>query len=143
MISRGFALATVTTALVFLAPTAAFGTTATGPGPTITCVISIAQPHKSTHVPGTVNVVGKIDCTSAVFGMDIGVDLYRNGNLVSYSGIKTNFGKAHIQNSAAETCHTATYRGKVSPWDVVFPEGYTPPSADGVLWGPTNTINKC
>ena len=76
-------------------------------------------------------------------GMDIGVELYRNGNLVSYSGIKTNFGNAHIQNSAAETCHTATYRGKVSPWDVVFPEGYTPPSADGVLWGPTNTINKC
>jgi hypothetical protein len=91
----------------------------------ITCTPNVQNPHKSTHVPGTVNVVVTIACTSPVSELHVNAALYRNGALVAQSGYRVFYGTAFGSNNAAEPCHTATYTGW-GGFGVLFPPGYVP-----------------
>lgn len=106
---------------------------------TITCTPQVQYPHKSTHVPGTVNVVVTLSCTKPVTRISIRAALYRNGNLVKDSGAKNVYGASFAQNNAAEPCHTATYTGWMS-YFVNFPPGYTPPTGSSSGFGPSRPI---
>jgi hypothetical protein len=98
------------------------------PDQTITCTLQVQNPHNSSHVKGTVNVVATIGCTAPVSGLAIAVGLYRNGTLVS-TGSNSNVGSASIQANAAIACTTATYTG-AADGAVIFPPGYEPPEGE-------------
>lgn len=100
---------------------------------TITCTAQVQNPHNSTHVGGTVNVVATIKCTGAVSSLALRVGLYLNGSLISSSTV-SNAGKATIQGNAAKACKSGTYTGMAS-WATVFPPTYVPPTASGLLTG--------
>jgi hypothetical protein len=91
---------------------------------TITCVITVDDPHNSGHVPGNVNVSSKIQCTSQVASLSIGVTLVQFGFPVSYDG-HSNFGYPFIEANAATLCVSGTYFG-VANGTVIFPPGYWP-----------------
>jgi hypothetical protein len=99
----------------------------TGPiaAATIVCTPTVQNPHKSTHVPGTVNVVVTLSCTSAVPQINIRAALYKNGLLVKDSGQKSVFNTAFAQHNAAVPCSNGTYQGWMS-YGVLFPPGYVP-----------------
>lgn len=92
----------------------------------ITCTIQAQYPHDSSHVPGTVNEVGTITCTSPVSSLSITVELYYSGVLVASSS-KSNGGQAFIAHNAATSCVPGYYQGRATGY-VVFPPGYVPPS---------------
>ncbi len=91
---------------------------------TITCVITVDDPHNSRHVPDNVNVSSKIQCTSPVASLSIGVSLFQFGFPVSYGG-DSNFGYPFITANAATLCVSGTYFA-VANGTVVFPPGYWP-----------------
>jgi hypothetical protein len=93
----------------------------------ITCTPNVQNPHNSTHVGGTVNVVVTLSCTGVVPYISIRAALYRNGALVKDSGAKAVYGSSFAQNNAAVACSSATYQGWMSYY-VEFPAGYSPPS---------------
>lgn len=94
---------------------------------TITCTLSIANPHQSGHVPGTVNVVATWSCTSAVSSLSMTVTLFRNGSQVA-QGSFANAGKASLKGNAATPCVSGSYYG-TAQGTVVFPPNYEPPSS--------------
>jgi hypothetical protein len=57
--------------------------------PVITCSANVQNPHNSSHVNGTVNVVVTLLCTATVPQINIRAALYRNGVLVKDSGQRT------------------------------------------------------
>ena len=91
-------------------------------------------PHKSTHVPGTVNVVTVVTCTAPVPQINIRAALYRNGILVKDSGQKAVYNSPSAQNNAAVTCSNGSYQGWGS-FGVLFPPGYVPQTGTGSDWG--------
>lgn len=94
----------------------------------ITCTLAVQYPHKSTHVPENVNVVGTITCSAPVSELAINVGLYFNNVLVA-EGSNDNFGSSFISGSAAKLCVNGTYRGG-DTGAVLFPPGYQPPSSN-------------
>ncbi|HLJ98374.1 MAG TPA: hypothetical protein VKU39_00545 [Streptosporangiaceae bacterium] len=94
----------------------------------ITCTLAIQYPHKSTHVPENVNVVGTITCSAPVSELAIDVGLYFNNVLVA-QGSNNNFGSAFLQGNAAKLCVNGSYRGG-DTGAVLFPPGYEPPSSN-------------
>jgi hypothetical protein len=100
----------------------------------ITCTPQVQNPHNSSHVNGTVNVVVTLSCSSSVTYISIRAALYRNGSLVKDSGSKTVYGTSKAQNNAAVPCSNATYQGWMSYY-VQFPPGYTPPSGASSGYG--------
>jgi hypothetical protein len=94
---------------------------------TITCTLSIADPHQSGHVPGMVNVVATWSCTSPVSSLSMTVTLYRNGSQVA-QGSFANAGKASLKGNAAAPCVSGSYYGTAGG-TVVFPPNYEPPSS--------------
>jgi hypothetical protein len=106
--------------------------------PVITCSANVQNPHNSSHVNGTVNVVVTLLCTATVPQINIRAALYRNGVLVKDSGQRTINNNVVAQNNAAEPCHNATYQGWMS-YGVLFPPGYTPQT--GASSGFGNVVN--
>ncbi|RJL31785.1 hypothetical protein [Bailinhaonella thermotolerans] len=100
----------------------------------IVCTPRVHNPHKSHHVPGTVNVVATVQCTAPVPLIAIRTALYRNGRLVKDSGQKNVRNAAKASNNAAEKCHSAAYRGWMA-YHVRFPAGYRPPSGGSSGFG--------
>jgi hypothetical protein len=92
----------------------------------IVCNPNVQNPHNSTHVNGTVNVVVTIGCTNVVPEITIRAALYRNGLLVADSGLRSVFGNNFAQTNAAVPCQDATYQGWMY-YGVNFPPGYVPP----------------
>jgi hypothetical protein len=96
--------------------------------PIITCALTIDNPHKSTHVPSTVNVVAHWICDYPVASLSMNVQLFF-GVLQVGSGHSANVGQASLNgNAASNGCVTGTYYGYVQG-TVTFPPGYTPQSA--------------
>lgn len=100
----------------------------------ITCTPNVQNPHNSTHVGGTVNVVVTLSCTGVVPYISIRAALYRNGALVKDSGAKAVYGSSFAQNNAAVTCSSATYQGWMSYY-VEFPPGYSPATGSSSGFG--------
>jgi hypothetical protein len=105
------------------APSASPGRVA--PATTITCTPNVQNPHNSSHVNGTVNVVVTLTCTSVVPQINIRAALYFNGNLVKDSGQKTVNNSNVARNNAAVPCKNGTYQGWMS-YGVLFPPGFVP-----------------
>ena len=92
---------------------------------TITCTIVVHNPHKSSHVPGVVNVISRTQCTAPVPSIDGIVGLYRNGARASvHAG--ANRGVAALQLSTAAPCVSGNYQGAAIA-DIIFPPGFVPP----------------
>jgi hypothetical protein len=102
-----------------------FSAKSAGTATVITCTPIVQNPHKSTHVPGTVNVVVTMSCTAPVSEIWVDAALYRNGGLVAESGYRVFYSTAYGSNNAAEPCHTASYIGW-GGFGVLFPPGYVP-----------------
>jgi hypothetical protein len=103
-------------------------------GRTIVCTPNVQNPHNSSHVKGTVNVVVTLKCTSAVSSISIRAALYRNGHLVAQSGVRTVRNTSSAQNNAAKACQSGTYVGWMA-YVVVFPPGYVPPTGSSSGFG--------
>jgi hypothetical protein len=93
----------------------------------IVCTPNVQNPHNSSHVNGTVNVVVTLSCTSVVPQINIRAALYFNGLLVRDSGQRTVNNSNFAQNNAAVPCRNGTYQGWMS-YGVLFPPGYVPPT---------------
>lgn len=100
----------------------------------IVCTPNVQNPHNSTHVPGTVNVVVTLSCTAPVRSINIRAALYRNGLLVRDSGQRTVNNSSFAQHNAAVPCQNATYQGWMS-YGVLFPPGFVPPTGSGSGFG--------
>lgn len=98
-------------------------------GSTITCNLTIDNPHNSTHVPETVNVVSHVTCDNVVSSISITTKLFRAGIQVASSN---SFGAEvfTLNGNAAVNCANGPYGGTADA-TVVFPPGYTPPSESG------------
>jgi hypothetical protein len=98
-----------------------------GVGPTIiTCTAKANNPHNSTHVGGTVNFVGSINCTAPVAALHMTLTLSFDGFPVG-SIPKSNAGRASISNNVAAACSSGGWQGS-TVGTVIFPPGYTPHS---------------
>jgi hypothetical protein len=102
----------------------------------IVCKFQVQDPHNSTHVGGTVNVVATVSCVPAAESLSIRVTLYKvvcdpGCSQVPYgvTGSAKNVGKATIQANSAASCSSGDYFG-VSYATIVAPPGFTPPSAN-------------
>ncbi|MEV6600112.1 hypothetical protein AB0M36_25150 [Actinoplanes sp. NPDC051346] len=104
----------------------------------IICDLRVDYPHKSSHVPGTVNVVGNVNCTAPVSAIYMAVGLARNGSLVSVTNY-SNSGQASLRGNTATACVNGAYQG-VESVTVVFPPGFTPPTASGTALSPGVSI---
>jgi hypothetical protein len=107
---------------------------------TIVCTPNVQNPHESSHVPGTVNVVGTVTCTSAVPEIQLQVALYRQNPadgrwyLQSASGVMTYSNTAFGQANAAAPCEDGNWVGWMS-WYFKAPPGYTPPGGGNSGFG--------
>jgi hypothetical protein len=91
----------------------------------VVCNSHVDYPHNSTHVPGTVNVVGSTSCTlSGAPGIWQSIQLYRDGVSVAYGYNYQTSGGTYAEVTAATTCAPGQYYGRMR---VDIP-GYTPPS---------------
>lgn len=98
------------------------------PQETITCDLTIDYPHKSTHVPATVNVVAHWVCTAPVASLSMDVQLYYGPSEVG-TGHSANTESATLNGNAAASCSPGQWYGYVQG-HVVFPPDYEPPSGD-------------
>ena len=108
------------------------------PQATITCNLTIDNPHKSTHVPETVNVVSNVTCDNVVSSISITTKLFRAGIQVASSN---SFGAEvfMLNGNAAVNCVNGEYGGTADA-TVVFPPGYSPPSESGHVASPVVNI---
>ncbi len=96
----------------------------------ITCVPGGDNPHKSTHVPGTINVIVNVTCTGPVTQITIRCGFYYNGALTYVGPSKSFSGRATASTNAAVPCKSGYYQGYIS-YSVKFPPGYEPPTGGG------------
>ncbi|GHC46412.1 hypothetical protein [Streptomyces cinnamoneus] len=106
----------------------------------IRCEGQVQRPHNSTHVPGTVNVVVTVSCTAPVPEITTRAALYKNGQLVNQSTLRTQRNTRSAQNNAAVRCSPGTYRGWMY-FKVVFPPGYRPPTSSANALGQEVSIS--
>jgi|SRR5215471_9776060 len=93
----------------------------------ITCTISVQNPHPSSHVGGTVNVIARTQCSAPVASLQMVMALARNGVIVGGPKTNANGGSASLQNNVAVPCVTGTYQGAAEA-GIVFPPGFQPPT---------------
>ena len=79
----------------------------------ITCTISIDNPHKSTHVPTTVNVVSHWNCDAIVQKLTLDTKLYRGVQQVG-SGHSEGTGTFVLNGNAAASCVNGQYLGEAT-----------------------------
>lgn len=120
---------------------------AAGPGgAVINCQLQAQTPHNSSHVGGTINEIGTIECDAGVSSMTISVDLYKrvctpdcSWRLMKSSAPKLVFGSRRVQHNVAINCASGTYRGAMTG-TVVFPPRYTPSAESGGAWSATRAL---
>jgi hypothetical protein len=101
---------------------------------TINCTIHVQNPHNSTHVPGTINVVATVNCTAAVAHIALFVTLYKNG---AYAGSGANdvYFTASDSENAAAGCTIGQYYYATASAEIWYPSG--PPQWTNVVNSPT------
>jgi hypothetical protein len=77
---------------------------------TITCNINRQNPHKSTHVPGTINFVITISCDGTVSDFQGQAVLYFNGNEVANTGGVNQGGGTSKQINVASNCRVGRWQ---------------------------------
>jgi hypothetical protein len=116
--------------------------------PAIVCHLSVANPHKSTHVPGTINVVATLSCTGLNPAYSsVTVQLYKivctpGCNAVAYGAAGSASGryKQSISANSAGPCTSGQYYGAAYGY-VQAPPGVNPPTANLEAAGQTVSIS--
>jgi hypothetical protein len=106
------------------------------PLPVIRCHLEVANPHKSGHVPGTINVVGTLSCKGVnAASMAVTVGLGKtvctpNCRTVNVGTIKTNSAtyKPKVQANSSVSCSPGKYFGTAVGY-VIAPPRVNPPTA--------------
>lgn len=93
------------------------------------CHFQVDRPHKSTHVPGTVNVVAWIRCNRPVDRIEMTLGLALNGVELK-SGNFSNSGSLYLQGNVAVPCVSGTYNGAAVA-TVTFSPGSLPRTGNG------------
>lgn len=117
----------------------ASGAGSVSPNAAITCKVQIQNPHNSSHVRGTVNVVTTVKCTARVADIKLNVQLYRNGRQVASRGFNR-AGVNSLKGNAAHACSSGNYQGRAQV-TVTFPPGYRPPVESGSVASRTLSIH--
>jgi hypothetical protein len=114
-------------------------------GDPIVCTPNVQDPHPSSHVPGTVNVVVTVSCTEPVAQIRVEAALYLQNPtdqmwyLQSTSDVATFNDTVAAQNNAAAPCQDGNWAGWM--WfSVTFYDGYTGQSQG---FGPRTTTITC
>jgi hypothetical protein len=105
---------------------------AAAPGAPITiagCHFQVDRPHGSTHFPGTVNVIGWIQCNRSVERIEMTLGLALNGVELK-SATFANSGSAYLKGNVAVPCVSGTYNGAAVA-KVTFPPGSLPRIGNG------------
>lgn len=111
------------------------------------CTLNVQYPHKSTHVPSTINVIGGVSCTGTPPAkMSLTISLYKWGHCtptctwytIAVGATKTNYNSSTISANAAGPCVNGTYEGYGNA-TITAPPGSTP--AVLYLYGATNSAN--
>lgn len=113
--------------------TSPFGPDATGPGGVITCTMNVQYPHKSTHVPGTINIEVIATCVGGDPNeLSVTASLYQPPPLKTIVGkTSTVYERPTASSNAANTgCYSGTYQGH-GAINVIFPAGYEPNPQQG------------
>lgn len=105
---------------------------------TITCSYNVNYPHRSGHVPGTINVTANTSCSAPVSSISMDVGLALDWTLVGAQRF-SNSGKSFLDGNAAVPCVSGYYRG-IATTTVVFPPGYNPPTGSGTVLSPEVSI---
>ncbi|WP_141977688.1 hypothetical protein [Saccharothrix saharensis] len=108
--------------------------------PVITCNAISDYPHNSSHVPGTINVVGRGVCDYPVGSIDVVTGLFRGGTTVVGTGARVQANVASLSAPASAPCVAGSYIGVA---DVIFtaPPGYYPPAIRLVGQSPSVSIS--
>ncbi|MEO7593986.1 MAG: hypothetical protein ABI134_22415 [Byssovorax sp.] len=93
------------------------------------CHFQVDRPHKSTHVPGTVNVVARVQCNRPVDKIEMMLGLALNGVELKSSTF-ANSGSAYLQGNVAVPCVSGTYNGAAAA-TITFPPGTFPRIGNG------------
>lgn len=117
--------------------------------PVIVCQGTTDSAHPSSHVRGTVNVVGRTVCSSAVPSLSVTVSLQRQScwwffcwwSTVSTGAPAVGSG-VRVQTNAATICSSGWWRGQ-SRHTVSYPPGYFPWSWSGTSTSRYSTRITC
>jgi hypothetical protein len=104
----------------------------TAPGAPITiagCQFQVDRPHKSTHVPGTVNVISWVRCNRPVDRIEMTLGLALNGVELKRDTF-ANSGSAYLEGNVAVPCVSGTYNGSAVA-TITFPAGAFPRTGNG------------
>jgi hypothetical protein len=125
-----------------------FGATAASAAPAatpaaaaaITCRIQVQNPHNSTHVPGTINVVATVNCTGQVSHIASFVTLYKNG---AYAGSGANdvYNTSSDSVNAAAGCVIGQDYYATASAEIWYPSG--PPQWTNIVNSPTYYWGSC
>lgn len=117
--------------------------------PDITCTLTVDYAHRSTHVPGTINVQGNHVCDSSVSQLDITVQLQKKACTptciwVNYgqAGSASKIGGSSVTANSAGNCTNGTYRGYATGV-VYFPPNYVPTRDTSSAAGTAKSITGC
>lgn len=105
---------------------------------TISCTLSIEDPHNSTHVPGTVNVVAGVTCTSDVVTISLSVFLGDSNGRLQEEDFTGN-GTDELPGNAALDCEDGDYEG-LAEAEVVMPPDFEPPTLTMDVESPEEAI---
>jgi len=122
------ALAASETPVILLKLNTRQGATVNAAGPpVITCSAISDYPHNSSHVPGTINVVGRGVCDYPVGSIDVVTGLFLGGTTIVGTGARVQANVASLSAPASAPCVAGSYIGVA---DVIFtaPPGYEPPA---------------
>ena len=103
----------------------------------ITCTLTVHNPHKSSHVPGTIEVTSQVQCTAPVAKIVQKLGLYRT-HLVGWNS-DSNTGVAVHKIKTTAPCLNGSYDA-LGLATVYFPPGYNPPSGSLGAWSPAVSI---
>jgi hypothetical protein len=93
------------------------------------CTFQVDRPHKSTHFPGTVNVIAWIQCNHPVDKIEMTLGLALNG--VELKSVNfANSGSTYLQGNVAVPCVSGTYNGAAAA-AITFPPGSFPRIGNG------------
>jgi hypothetical protein len=114
------------------------------PDATYSCTLNVQNPHNSSHVGGTINVVATISCGIAVTRMSLQVTFYKvvcdpRCGTVPYgtTGSSVTYSNRTIQANSAAACSSGSYFGEAYG-SIVAPPGFSPPT--GTVEGPGATV---
>jgi hypothetical protein len=108
------------------------------------CTLNGHNPHKSSHVPKTVNVIVEITCEPPPrTELRVTAGLIYEGSLIAEKGPDITFDSLVASENAAAPCEAGYYQGYIA-WHITAAPGYEPPEQNGAgSIGKVVHIKKC